>query len=81
MLCFSSQVLESRSFESQERRTGALFNESNRQVLLEILFRFGTTYVSGGKSFSILFIASQCMQISTEVDEMGVGGRGQWFKV
>ena len=70
VLCFSSQVLESRSFESQERRTGALFNESNRQVLLEILFRFGATYVSWGKSFSMLCIASQCMQIIADMDEM-----------
>ena len=70
VLCFSSQVLGSRSFESQERCTGAFFNESNRQVLLEILFCFGTTYISWGKSFYTLCIASQCVQISTEMDEM-----------
>ena len=70
VLCFSLQVLGSRSFESQERHTGAFFNESNCQVLLEILFCFGTTYVSWGKTFSVLCISSHCVQISTEMDEM-----------
>ena len=70
VLCFSSQVLGSRGFESQERCTGAVFNESNRQVLLEILFSFGATYISWGKSFYLWCIAFQCMQISTEMDEM-----------
>ena len=70
VLFFSSQVLGSRSFESQERCRGAFFNESNHQVLLEILFCFGTTYISWGKNFYLLCIASQCIQISIEMDEM-----------
>ena len=51
-LCFSSQALGSGSEESPERLTWAFVNESNRKVLLEILFNLGNVYISWGKRFS-----------------------------
>ena len=49
---------------------GALFNESNHKMLLEILSSFGSIYISWGKNFYILCVAFKCMQFSTEMDVM-----------